>query len=261
MAEKIVLEKMANLPYMDINIIPIVESYIYGTKTTLRKVYVGLEDRTRRKTILTKYRTRYDLLDGPYTEYETGIPDPIAPLELFPLGTGASKMRFRAKHRIQGNRYKNIYLIETGNYTNGKLDGKKERKMISGKIFREEHYKQGKRHGIFKEYDEQGNLTHQDEYNNDKLVGESLWFYPTGIIRERWTYIGEDREERKIYWENGQLYKLSYIGEKPHGEVREWYDNGNIMSITVYNKGEVIDEKKYYKDGRQMQKVGNVMWM
>ena len=241
MAEKIVLEKMGNLPYMDINIIPIVESYIYGTKTTLRKVYIGLEDRTRRKTIVTKYRTRYDVLDGPYTEYETDIPDPT--------------------HRIQGNLCKNIYLTETGNYTNGKLDGKKERKRISGKIFREEHYKQGKKHGIFKEYDEQGNLTHQDEYNNDKLVGESLWFYPTGIIRERWTYIGEDKEECRIYWENGQLYKVSYIGEKPHGEVREWYDNGNIMSITLYNKGEIVDEQRYYKDGKPMKKVGNVMWM
>jgi antitoxin component YwqK of YwqJK toxin-antitoxin module len=232
MAEKIVLEKMGNLPYIDINIIPIVESYIYETKTTLRKVYVGLGTFTIK--MILKYRTRYGIKDGPYNEYPS------------------------KKFIIDNN---DLCLIEKGNYINGKLDGKKVRKRISGKIFREEHYKQGKKHGIFKEYDEQGNLTHQDEYNNDKLVGESLWFYPTGIIRERWTYICEDREECRIYWENGQLYKVSYIGEKSNGEVKEWYDNGNIMSITLYNKGEIVDEQRYYKDGKPMKKVGNVMWI
>jgi hypothetical protein len=33
------------------------------------------------------------------------------------------------------------------------------------------------------------------------------------------------------------------------------------MSITLYNKGEIIHEKRFHKNGNPMEKVGNVMWM
>lgn len=237
MAEKIVLDKMYNLSYMDINIIPIVESYIYDTKTHCKKVYVGLNN--DRKIIVTKYRTRYDKMDGPYKKYE---------------------YEEKVKRRKE-----NIYFIETGNYSNGKLHGKIKKYYSfdgSGKISREEHYKEGKEHGIFKEFDKEGNLIRKDKYNNGVRDGESLWYYPTGIIRERITYNNGIVKERKIYWENGQLNKIcGPFGEQLHGEIKEWYDNGNIMSVKLYNKGEIIDEKQYHKDGRPMKKVGGFMWV
>lgn len=239
MAEKIVLEKMANLPYMDINIIPIVESYIYKTKTTLENIYVGL-DLNKRKIIMTKYRTRYDRLDGPYKKYE----------------------REENINRRIKNENNKIYLIETGNYSDGKLHGKKEIYYLSKKISREENYKKGKEDGIFKEFDEKGNLIRRDEYKNGVHVGESLLYYTTGIVRERISYKNGIIEERKMYWENGQLNKIcGPLNEQLHGEKVEWYDNGNIMSIVIYNKGEIIDEKRYSKDGKKMKKVGGVMWM
>jgi antitoxin component YwqK of YwqJK toxin-antitoxin module len=222
MTENVVLETMSNLRYMDVNIISIVKSYIYENKTTLRKVYVGLDE--KRKIITSKYKTRYGVIEGPYIEYE------------------------------------NNNLVETCKYINGKLQGKKEIFYLSGKVCSEENYKEGKRHGIFKEYDEQGNLIRKDEYDNGVIVGESLWFYPTGIIRERITYKEGEVKERKIHWENGQLNKICN-SFKLHGEKLEWYDNGNIMSITLYNKGEIIDEKRFHKNGNPMEKVGNVMWM
>ena len=222
MTENVVLETMSNLPYMDVNIISIVKSYIYENKTTLRKVYVGLDE--KRKIITSKYKTRYGVIEGPYIEYE------------------------------------NNNLVETCKYINGKLQGKKEIFYLSGKVCSEENYKEGKRHGIFKEYDENGNLIRKDEYDNGVIVGESLWFYPTGIIRERITYKEGEVKERKIHWENGQLNKICN-SFKLHGEKIEWYDNGNIMSITLYNKGEIIHEKRFHKNGNPMEKVGNVMWM
>ena len=259
MAEKFLLEKMANLHYMDINIIPIVKNYIYETKTKVKNAHIGLGSLNVK--MMLKYRTRYGVKDGPYNEY--------------PLCT---------KKFINDN--KNECLIERGNYTNGKLQGKRTVYYLSGQISKEEFYKEGKRNGVFKEFDEQGNLTHQYEYNNGVIAGESLWFYPNGIVRERWNYQPQGLDyqpqspsapfsgalhgtagcdykvKRQLYWENGQLYKVTgNVGEKPHGEIKERYDNGNIMSITLYNKGEIIDEKRFHKDGRQMEKVGNVMWL
>jgi antitoxin component YwqK of YwqJK toxin-antitoxin module len=235
MAEKIVLESMFNLPYMDVNIIPIVKKYIYDFKTSLYKIYIGL-DCNKKQTIVLKYRTRYGVQDGPFNEYEV----------------------------IN----KKLRLIKRGNYINGKLEGKIE-KYYDGKLIEEINYKEGKIQGFFKEFDIEGKLIRQEEYKNDILHGECMSWYSNGSFREKRTYNDGEIQELKMWWENGELRRTciffpgiipfgkNHNGKIWSGEDTVWYDNGNMWSYILYNKGEKVEEKRFSKNGKVLN--GDIM--
>lgn len=62
-------------------------------------------------------------------------------------------------------------IIETGNYKNNKLNGTMLN-YSSGKVYQEINFDQGKWHGTYKEYDQDGNLITHSKYEMGKKVEE-----------------------------------------------------------------------------------------
>ena len=67
-------------------------------------------------------------------------------------------------------------------------------------------------------------------YINDKLNGERIKYFESGVLKEKENYIlGEQNGEHTTYYENKQLRKkTNYINGKLNGEWITYYKNGQI---------------------------------
>jgi hypothetical protein len=109
-------------------------------------------------------------------------------------------------------------------------DGSKVIKSIypNGKPKAEVIYKGGKKNGLSKSYDKEGNIMLELPYVNDKKEGQS-----------------------KKYYEGGkQIYSTTeYKDNNMHGLQVKYRENGDLMSEAKYKEGNpCIGIKEYYKD-------------
>jgi antitoxin component YwqK of YwqJK toxin-antitoxin module len=133
---------------------------------------------------------------------------------------------------------------------NGLKQGKWKFFYVNGKVKTEGVYRDDKRNGYFKEYDEKGMLTDVSKYVNDvkqeaapELVKLDIRtdYYPDGKVKTR----------------------ASYKGDVPEGVRREYSTNGEVTAAYTYQKGIVIAEgivddegvrdgpwKEFYADGQ-----------
>ncbi len=98
----------------------------------------------------------------------------------------------------------------------GQLQGEVVSYDIYARVIRTEHFKDGKPHGIFTQFYEDGTIEEQGQFEAGEVVGKWLLYYETGALaREsfhkndrpegQWTYFNEDGtiKETRIY-KNGQ---------------------------------------------------------
>ena len=88
--------------------------------------------------------------------------------------------------------------------------------------------KKGKRSGLWKIYNENGQLSERVEYKDGKIYG--LWEY---------------------YYENGQVtMRGNFKDGKPHGLLEDYYENGQLSSKGSYRDGKKEGLWEYFnKDG------------
>jgi len=139
-------------------------------------------------------------------------------------------------------------------------------------------YKDDKKHGYFKEYDEKGQLLSVKKYYNDveekeapELVSLSIKtdYYPSGKVKTVASYNGETPDGvRREYAEDGKItagyifHKGNLTGEgivneegDKEGPWKEYYEDGTLRSTGVYDKGVKVGEWKfYYSNGKLEQK-------
>lgn len=181
--------------------------------------------------------------------------------------------------------YDNGLLKEEGNYSNGLRNGvfkffdkkgnlEKMEKYIDGVLvddngesaiidIRKEYYddgslkqsgsyRDGKKHGTFREYDSSGKETNGYLYENDNKVGEGLldslgrrigkWklFFPTGEVRAEGEYIqGLKEGPWKYYYVNGKIEQTGvYKANLSTGQWKWYFADGSIRRDEYYRKGE-----------------------
>ena len=111
---------------------------------------------------------------------------------------------------------------------NGKINGQLKVYHYNGKIKKIGSYTNGIENGIFKEYDDKGNLEAEYSMSNGELNG-SL----------------------KVYYPNGKLKKSgNYLKGKEHGNFVEYDDEGNKEAEYVMANGMKNGVLKIYEDGR-----------
>ena len=174
-------------------------------------------------------------------------------------------------HKKSGYNYNYETITEKNNisrhYLKSKelyLDDKKEGQSLyfypSGKIKQIINYKNGKRQGISKEFDEEGTVITMYEYHNDYMISRDfinrvndkkqktgVWrsFYDDGKIKEEDIYKNGERDgTTKFYSEKGNL-----INERV-------YQKGKIIEEGIQMKVEPIDLFTYYEDGVTIKRNG-----
>ena len=111
----------------------------------------------------------------------------------------------------------------------------------NGNLKMEGTYVNDKRHGYFKEYDEEGNFLSVEKYDNDYLVADAA----------------ETKQlERKVsYHPNGQPAIIAtYYHNKADGLRREFDENGNVVKGYVFSNGVLLCEGITDMEGRRQGK-------
>ena len=142
-------------------------------------------------------------------------------------------------------------------------------------------YKDGKRDGIFKEYDSNGRVVKKEEYRNDILIQTvqveqekydvKRSFYPDGSVKSIGTYKkglpegvfreydakGNLTDTAKVFSE-GRLLRQGKLDDqgREQGLWKEFFEDGNLRSEGNYKDGKREGRWSYYFNNRQEEQVG-----
>lgn len=133
---------------------------------------------------------------------------------------------------------------------NGLKQGKWKFFYANGKVKTEGVYRDDKRNGYFKEYDEKGLLTDVSKYVND--VRQEA---PPELVK---------LDIRTDYYPDGKVKtRASYKGDVPEGVRREYAPGGEVVAAYTFSKGKMVAEgiiddegvkdgpwKEFYADGQ-----------
>ncbi|NND76693.1 MAG: hypothetical protein HKN39_00730 [Flavobacteriales bacterium] len=194
------------------------------------------------------------------------------------------------------------YYDEKGNltgiekYDQDKVDEEAEESVVldikneyskDGKVISSGGYKDGKKHGTHRNYDEDGRIVSGTLFDfgtkkaeglvdkNGTYQGEWKLFYPTGELRAEGDYKdGKKVKDWKYYHKDGTLeQKGKYTKGRPSGEWKWYYKNGILhreeyyrkgredgLSIEYNEEGEIITKGEYIdglKEGEWFYHVGD----
>lgn len=180
--------------------------------------------------------------------------------------------------------YRRGFVVDRENINrkdrNGLKQGKWKFFYPDGKVKTEGVYRDDKRNGYFKEYDEKGMLTDVSKYVNDirqEEVSELVKldvrtdYYPDGKVKTRASYKGNTPEGiRREYAQTGEVvaaytYKNgTLIGEgivddegMRDGPWKEFYEDGQLRSEGVYRNGNRIGKWRFYHPDGALEQEGN----
>ena len=162
---------------------------------------------------------------------------------------------FQKKFGISFENYKTL----SGKYKINGINGHGEEYTLNTNILLfEGEYKNGKRYGIGKEYDKNGNLKYKGRYKNGKRDGEGKEYNDQGILifegeylnGKKWigkgcnnmvTEVKNGNGKVKIYNKKGILIlEGEYINGEINGKVKEYNEEG----ILIF-EGEYLNGKKW----------------
>ncbi|MCG9912284.1 MAG: toxin-antitoxin system YwqK family antitoxin [Flavobacteriales bacterium] len=151
----------------------------------------------------------------------------------------------------------NVYAQETkfesiqnadGTLSRGRTEnGKKEGLWVTydsrGKHLRFDEFKQGNRHGFVYENDDHGHARAEGWFYEGKPAGVHR-MYNHGTLEKETNY--EDGSFKE-YYANGSVRKEGRLKEnRLHGNMVQFYENGNRLSENVYENGKKNGVQKYY---------------
>ena len=123
----------------------------------------------------------------------------------------------------------------------------------NGKVSQIQNFEKGGLHGLYQAYSEEGCLIRENFYDNGEKDGKSKWFYKNS---EQLRLLEEYKNGKLIdimYWNENGVEMKNQITKKNDlidGEVKFWFDNGNIYHEDNYKEGLKCGEHKmYYENG------------
>ena len=140
-------------------------------------------------------------------------------------------------------------------------------------------FKDDKKNGYFKDYDENGSLLSVKKFINDieQVEAQELTslklktdYYPSGQVKTVASYNGDVAEGvRREYNEEGKI-KAGYIFTKgaltgegivdeegnKQGDWKEYYTDGTLRSVGSYTKGKAVGNWKYYFENVKLESEG-----
>jgi len=140
-------------------------------------------------------------------------------------------------------------------------------------------YKDGKKNGYFKDYDENGSLLTVKKFVNDveQVQAQEITslklktdYYPSGKVKTVASYNGDIPEGvRREYSEDGKITagyiftKGALTGEgivdeegNKEGAWREYYTDGTLRSVGTYTNGKPVGNWKYYYENGKLESEG-----
>ncbi len=140
------------------------------------------------------------------------------------------------------------------NYTdiNGLKQGRWVKKYFNGQTKYEGYFVNDKPRGIFKRYNEQGQLSSVMNYYDNKNQATVTFFYPGGKIAIKGKYIDKNKDSIWDYYTQDSVLitKEAYKNGVEHGKWQWYYLNGNLKEEKTFADGKPEGIwLSYYPDG------------
>jgi uncharacterized protein len=94
---------------------------------------------------------------------------------------------------------------------NGYLEGKRISYHSNGKIYEEENYLLGERHGVIKEYYFSGKIRKEENYHYDLLDGKRILYYENGKVKSDENFIMGDHFGLNSYYDQAGVKTKAFI--------------------------------------------------
>jgi antitoxin component YwqK of YwqJK toxin-antitoxin module len=91
-------------------------------------------------------------------------------------------------------------------------------------------------HGTYKEWNSNGKLIKEYQYDRDNKDGICKSFYPSGSLRKKYNYMNGNKDGLCIvYFEDGQIMEeINYSDGSEHGVYRRYFQNGKLAEECTY---------------------------
>ena len=125
-------------------------------------------------------------------------------------------------------------------------DGLVKETFMGGVLQEEAYYKNGKKNGVTKLYNEKGVLRGEFNFKNGKQEGLSKTYHSTGeLFKEIMFKNGKLEGINREYTKEGKiLFEANFKDDKPDGITTRYHPDGG-KTIAIYNNGQLISEKHY----------------
>jgi len=120
----------------------------------------------------------------------------------------------------------------------------------NGKLSSEAIFKNDKLDGLIKVFNQYGNIESGTVYNDGKRV-EGAVYYENGQIKQDIMFKNDIQEgPTKIYFKSGRLQEAFYHNGKVEGLVKDYFESGALQSELNYKDGQ-LDGKNvtYWENG------------
>jgi antitoxin component YwqK of YwqJK toxin-antitoxin module len=126
-----------------------------------------------------------------------------------------------------------VYLVSQELYAGDRKEGTASLFYPDGKIRQTIAYSDGRKEGLSKEYDKNGNIITLLEYHNDFLVS-----------RDRINRLDSKKLKQgpwKEFYADGKIRaELNYVDDLLHGYYKEYDEKGNLMLTSLYDMGAIV---------------------
>jgi antitoxin component YwqK of YwqJK toxin-antitoxin module len=135
------------------------------------------------------------------------------------------------------------------NYKNGELDGpRKVYNTNNTGLMEEEYYSDGKKHGNYRYWYQNGKLKEEGRYVHGVRDGVTIIYYENGSKSAEFTYKnGQLDGEASSNYADGKVKDAGFYSKGiQNGQWREYYINGNMQADGEYKNGEKEGPWKQY---------------
>lgn len=150
------------------------------------------------------------------------------------------------------------YLYNIANYKDGVIQTDNWYHK-NGKTLALGQYKDGKKTGKWKFYQESGALKQIERYKDGKEDGNWVWFYSNNQIACRGKYKkGLKTKVWRWYYENGNLKNVSnYVNGKRNGQWKWYNENGVLLEMGQFKSGDKRGQWKLYNENGYLTETRN----
>lgn len=146
-------------------------------------------------------------------------------------------------------------------WKNGVKEGP-ERYYTGRSVSTEIPWKDGKIHGVRKQFNSKGDVTSQVTYENGQIVGTAKSYDSEGnLIREVPYKDGQMHGKRVDYWpQTGEPRRVvPYVEGQSHGEVVEYHLNGKVKRRVMVQQGQLHGKERVFND--EGEEIAQRFWL
>lgn len=154
--------------------------------------------------------------------------------------------------------YQPDQVVEQGEYENSRKQGIWKNFFPNGKIKSEIAYVNSRPSGSYKIYYDNGEVEEEGYWKNNKNVGKFIRKYPNGNIAQEFVFNEKGKRDgiQKWFYENSMLMMEADLIEGKEGKVTEYYSDGSIKAVKVFNDGDIdIANSKTYKSKEPIKQI------